>query len=134
MRRRLRRRVMVGGMVLLAVGGTAAAVKLSQKDAQRIEEHTGASVEELSDEELTGAMRDLGIQSAELTPEDKASLASAPAVDSDPAAAAPAASVAPPATSAPSYLGELEKLADLRDKGIITAEEFEAKKRQLLGL
>ena len=53
---------MVGGMVLLAVGAGAAAVKLSQKDAQRIEEHTGASVEELSDDELTGAMQDLGIQ------------------------------------------------------------------------
>jgi hypothetical protein len=31
-------------------------------------------------------------------------------------------------------LSDLEKLADLRDKGIITAEEFEAKKRQILGL
>jgi Short C-terminal domain len=29
---------------------------------------------------------------------------------------------------------ELEKLADLRDKGIITEEEFNAKKEQLLGL
>lgn len=34
----------------------------------------------------------------------------------------------------PSNLDELEKLAALRDKGIITEEEFEAKKRQLLGL
>jgi len=33
-----------------------------------------------------------------------------------------------------SYLGELEKLADFRDKGIITPEEFESKKRQLLGI
>ena len=130
MRRRFRRRMMVGGMVLLAVGGTAAAVKLSQKDAQRIEEHTGASVEELSDEELTGAMRDLGIQSAELTPEDKAALASAPPAEADDAQpAAPSAG-----SSDESYLEELEKLAGLRDRGIITDEEFEAKKQQLLGL
>lgn len=31
-------------------------------------------------------------------------------------------------------LDDLEKLADFRDKGIITAEEFEAKKRQILGI
>lgn len=132
MRRRMRRRVMVGGMVILAVGAGAAAVKLSQKDAQRIEEHTGASVEDLSDEELTGAMQDLGIQSAELTAEDKASLAAAPPVEDAP----PQTTSAEASTgdSEPSYLEELEKLAELRDKGIITSEEFEAKKRQLLGL
>lgn len=33
-----------------------------------------------------------------------------------------------------SNLDELEKLANLRDKGIITQEEFEAKKKQLLDL
>lgn len=32
------------------------------------------------------------------------------------------------------YIEELTKLADLKTKGIITNEEFEAKKRQLLGL
>jgi hypothetical protein len=37
-------------------------------------------------------------------------------------------------TTAPSYLDELEKLAALRDKGIITEEEFIAKKIVLLGL
>jgi hypothetical protein len=117
-------------MVLLAVGGTAAAIKLSQKDAQRIEEHTGTSVEELSDEELTGAMKDLGIQSAELTAEDKASLASSPPVDDELESSPTNDSQA----SSDSYLDELEKLAQLRDQGIITNEEFDAKKKQLLGL
>jgi hypothetical protein len=32
------------------------------------------------------------------------------------------------------YTAELEKLAKLRDEGVITAEDFEAKKKQLLGL
>ena len=31
-------------------------------------------------------------------------------------------------------LADLEKLAELRDKGIVTSEEFEAKKREILGL
>ena len=43
-----------------------------------------------------------------------------------PPAAAPAA--------APDYTAELQKLAQLRDQGVISAEDFEAKKKQLLGI
>jgi hypothetical protein len=32
------------------------------------------------------------------------------------------------------YTDELEKLAKLRDQGVISAEDFEAKKKQLLGI
>ena len=118
---------MVGGMVLLAVGGAAyGAVKLTQQDAQRIEEHTGESVEELSEEDLIAAMEDLGIRSIELTEDDQAIIAG----ESEGASSA----AAPAAAEEESYLDELEKLADLRDKGIISEEDFEAKKKQLLGL
>jgi len=41
---------------------------------------------------------------------------------------------APAAPSAPDYTAELEKLAKLRDEGVISAEDFEAKKKQLLGI
>lgn len=34
----------------------------------------------------------------------------------------------------PSDLDQLEKLAALRDKGIITDDEFQQKKKQILGL
>ena len=64
--------VVTGGIVLLAGAGTAAAIKLSQKDAERIEEHTGTSAEELTEEDLVAAMEELGIQSIELTDDDKA--------------------------------------------------------------
>jgi hypothetical protein len=47
----------------------------------------------------------------------------------DQAPAAPA-----PAPAAPDYTAELEQLAKLRDAGVITAEDFEAKKKQLLGI
>ena len=107
----------------MAVGGTAAAIKMSQKDAQKVEKHTGASVEELTEEELVAAMQDLGMQSIELTGEDEAAIAMEGDVE---AASTPAAE--------PDYVEELERLGDLRDKGIITEEEFEAKKNQLLGL
>src|SRR5215213_11905552 len=51
-------------------------------------------------------------------------------------AAAPAAAPAPAPDAAPEpeYVGELERLSQLRDQGIITDEEFEAKKKQILGI
>ena len=64
--------VMVGGFMLLAGAGTAAAVKLSKKDSEKIEQHTGTSADELTEEELVAAMEELGIQSIELTDDDKA--------------------------------------------------------------
>jgi hypothetical protein len=46
-----------------------------------------------------------------------------------------AAPAAPPAEAAePEYVEELTQLAQLRDQGILTPEEFEAKKKQILGL
>jgi hypothetical protein len=58
-------------------------------------------------------------QQAELAAQEQAALAQQ-------AAAAPAA--------APDYTAELEKLAQLKAQGIITDEEFQAKKKQLLGI
>src|SRR5436190_23907988 len=47
-------------------------------------------------------------------------------------AAAPASTSAAPAE--PGYIAELERLAQLREQGIVSEEEFEAKKKQLLGI
>ena len=41
---------------------------------------------------------------------------------------------APAADGAPDYTAELERLAKLRDEGVISAEDFDAKKKQLLGI
>ena len=51
-----------------------------------------------------------------------------------PEEAAPAPQAAAPAPAQGDYTAELEKLAKLRDEGVITPEDFEAKKKQLLGL
>ena len=40
----------------------------------------------------------------------------------------------PPPAAEPDYMAELEQLAQLKAQGIITDEEFEAKKKQLLGI
>ena len=47
---------------------------------------------------------------------------------------APAPAPAPAAPAEPSYAAELEQLARLRDQGVITADDFEAKKKQILGI
>ena len=48
--------------------------------------------------------------------------------------AAARATVTMPRLSTMSYIEELEQLAVLRNKGVITEEEFAAKKRQILGI
>jgi hypothetical protein len=108
---------------MLLVGG--AAYKLGQSSVKQIEQYTGKQAEDLSEQELEAAMDHLGIEEEELTDADKAAI-EAESVD------APAPSA--PAPAEPDYISELERLAGLVDKGIITQEEFEAKKKSLLGL
>jgi hypothetical protein len=98
-----------------------------------VEEHTGESVEELTEEELVQAMKDLGIQSIDLTDEDKAALA-AEQNKAEVDGATVTYERQPGGAAEVSYLDELERLAALRDQGAITEEEFAAKKGQLLGL
>ncbi len=50
------------------------------------------------------------------------------------ASAAPQAAAAPAAPAEPDYKAELEQLAQLKAQGILTEEEFEAKKKQILGI
>ena len=38
------------------------------------------------------------------------------------------------APTEPDYMAELQQLAQLRDSGVITAADFEAKKQQILGI
>ncbi len=110
--------MLVGGMVAFG------AHKMSQKDAERIEEHTGVNPEELEDDELEEAMNDLGIENQTVTPED---------LEQDGPSASPESEAAQSGGSS-DYVAELEKLASLRDAGILTDEEFQAKKRQILDL
>jgi hypothetical protein len=108
-RRRRRRVILVGGLIALG------AYKLSKRDVERVEEHTGKTAEELSDEELEQAMDDLGIEGEEMTDEEWDYVDEQDPPEDD-------------------YIAELERLAELKDQGIITEEEFEAKKKQLLDL
>ena len=112
MRRRRRRRMilLVGGMVALGYAG----YKMSKKDAQRVEEHTGQKAEDLTDEQLEQAMDQLGIEKQTMTDEEFAQAEKADAQTSD--------------------LDELERLSELNKQGILTDVEFAAQKKKLLDL
>ena len=112
-RRRRRRILLIGG--LLAFG----AYKMSKKDAQRVEEHTGKSPEDMTDAEVEKAMDELNIEKQYRDDSDQEYV-------EDTAAQA--------GQGESSYIDELERLAKLKDDGVITKEEFEDKKKQLLGL
>ncbi len=90
--------MLVGGLVAFG------SYKLGKHQVQQVEQHTGRSVEEMSDQEVQQAAQNLNI---EPEPMDDAELA---------------------------YIKELERLGDLHDQGYITDQEFEMKKQQLLGL
>ena len=135
-RMRRRRILLTGGLIAIAVKGTSNAIKLSQQDAQRIESHTGQKPEDLSEAQLEAAIEELDIETHELTDAEVAAIESADAEPETPATPQPAAPTAP-ASAAPAavdYIDELKRLAELRDMGIITSDDFEAKKKQLLGL
>ena len=72
MRRRMRRRLIIGGAVLVAAGVNA--VKMSPKEVEQVEKHTGQKVENLSEDQLDAAMNDLGIEGQEPTDQEIAML------------------------------------------------------------
>jgi hypothetical protein len=104
---------------VLLVGGLVAfgAYKMSNRDAQRVEEHSGIPPEEMTDEELERSMDELGIEKQQRG-----------AADVEQGAAA-----APAATATASPADELTKLAALRDQGVLTDAEFDAEKQKILG-
>lgn len=104
--------MLVGGLVAFGVH------KMSKSDADRIEQHTGIPPEELTDEEISQAMGELGIPEQTVTAEDQEE--GGGPVDTGGGG------------SGSDYLQELAQLGKLRDEGILTDEEFEAKKRQIL--
>lgn len=107
---------------LLILGATAGvAYKLGKNQAQKIQNYTGYPPDQLSEADLQTAMQDLNIQSEPLDEQDQLAVQSAQT------------SQLPLDSGGNDYIDELQRLAELRDTGVITSEEFDAKKQQLLG-
>ena len=116
-RRRVRRHRRVRRRRILLVGGLVAlgAYKLSKRDVQRVEEYTGQDAENLTDAELEQAMDELNIEKQKRVASDVEYYEEQDMGET-------------------SYIDELERLGKLKDDGYITEQEYEDKKRQLLGL
>ena len=106
--------MLVGGLVGFGV------YKMTKSQAQQVEKHSGVPPEEMTDEELSQSMDDLNIPKQKIDASDQE-------------AAEGVGGTAPPAATT-DWAGEITKLAELRDNGVLTDEEFEAKKKQILDL
>jgi hypothetical protein len=80
---------------------------------------------------VAGTAANMGARSAQRSAEADQAEAAPP--DAAPADAAPADEAPPEAAESP-QIQELRQLAALKDQGILTEEEFTAKKAQILGL
>ena len=58
----------------MMIGGAYSSYKLSKQEVQQVENHTGKSADDLTEEEMEAALDDLGIQDQELTAEDEAAI------------------------------------------------------------
>ena len=100
---------------MLLGGGLVAfgAYKMSKKDADRIKQDSGVDPEEMTDEELEASMAKLGIEKQYRDAEDVEVSGASDSTD---------------------RIAELERLAELKDKGILTEDEFAAEKQEILNL
>jgi hypothetical protein len=118
----MRRRLIIGGAVLVAAGTTA--VKMSQSEVQQVEQYTGQKAEDLSEEQLDAAMNELGIEGQEPTDQEIAMLEA----EEDKAHPAPSNAPAPQED----LIAQLERLGTLKAQGLLTDEEFATAKAKLL--
>ena len=72
--RRRTRRLIMGGIILLAIAGTHRALKLRDRDVNQLESYYGRPVENLSEEEIDQGMKNLNIQNMNLDENDKAKI------------------------------------------------------------
>jgi hypothetical protein len=77
--RHRRRRMVVGDAVV--VGSTEAMVKMSEADAQKVQQATGTPPEDMSHEELQQTMQQQNIQAQPVTQEDQRAMSSAETAD-----------------------------------------------------
>src|SRR5438093_921505 len=114
----------VGALIGLGADGEEGMVAGAEAGAAAMAD----GVHVLSEEQAWDVLEDIPNDSAAAAPPPQA------APDPAPAPAAPVAPAAPAAPAEPAYMAELEQLNQLKTQGIISEEEYEAKKKQILGL
>lgn len=117
--------------ILLAGEGGSQPVKLSLSDAQRIEEYTGNAPADLEDYDLKQSMRELNIYSAPLTEGDYRTLFG---MESGSQQMSGETVIRHHTAPQASLEEQLSNLSDIRQKGLITEDEYNAKKKLILGI
>jgi hypothetical protein len=119
--------------ILIAAEGASPPIKLSTQDAQRIQENTGLPPEQLEDNDLRESMQELNIQSAPLTQQDKAALGM-PTTPQTQASGSTTVARQQPINPQVSTEQQLESLQNMKNQGLISEDDYNAKKKQVLGI
>jgi hypothetical protein len=122
--------------VLLAPEGSSPPIKLTAPDAQKIQDDAGMPVEQLEESDLRESMTELHIQAQPLTPQDYSTLGipAPPQAGSSSTTVVKHSAPPPPASTAPSLEDQLKSLDNLKTSGLITEDDYNAKKKQILGI
>ncbi len=118
----------------MVVGTGALAYKLGSSQKQQIEQVSGVPIEEMTDDEINQVVKEHNIPVEQLSESDQANVKTAGPVEEYEDDEGDDEEHEEEAEPGGDYTAELEKLADLHSKGILTDEEFTAKKKQILGL
>ena len=108
----------LGAFALLAFPATGAMYKIHREDVRRIEQDSGVSVRNMTEEELQAAMTRLKISGTEFTEADRVA----------------AGWQQPSAKLTAEDLDLLERLTQMMYSGQLTEDEYEAKRKEILGL
>lgn len=114
----------LGMYTILAFSATGAMYKLHLDDIQRIENYSGTSVRAMPEEDLQQAMKKLEITGTEFTEEDRKAAGWQQ----------PSGWRQPDTKLTSEDLDLLERVTQMYYSGQLSEEEYQAKRRQILGL
>jgi hypothetical protein len=122
--------------ILLAGDSGDPPVKITTQEAQRIQEDTGLPPAQLEDNDLRESMQELNIRSAPLTPQDQQALGIPVTPQPQPGTTTVMhqAPRPPPADPQTSMEQQLQSLQNMKEQGLISDDDYNAKKKQVLGI
>ena len=125
--------------LLMDPDGPNPPVKITEAEGQRIQQDTGLPPEQLEDADLAESMQKLNIHSAPLSQNDYAALGLQPPPHAGGSVTTVARPPSPPPPITPvnpqaAIQQQLQSLQSMKDSGLISEDDYNAKKKQVLGL
>jgi len=108
---------------------------MTTQDAQRIQEDTGLPPAQLENNDLRESMQELNIHSAPLTPQDQQALGMPVTPQPQPGTTTVMHQAPPPPANPQSSMEQqLQSLQNMKEQGLISDDDYNAKKKQVLGI